>query len=268
MADKNEAGSGGPSTWQVEANGVANCNPGSKTGNVAQNLLITRAYAKLYIDHPRVFKWAGMAAFASDMVGLGITSGKAIDVYVDASARSDGMWEVTKRLNATDLDNMLIEGNKAVYRDIYWQHLAYLAGGVDEVMKYVNRMSMPRKDLLADGWALISRGEKTNNEGLIWDGNTLLLKFEQMVTLQKVYDRYPSLSARLSYVMISPLPMHFAPFRVTNPGGNIGIFEERWKWIATVLVPEWRRLDAGSLATYVRLVYMGHFPKSIACFAD
>jgi len=89
--DPNDAAPDGISLWQLRSNGEVTCDPGSSTSNLAQNLLITRAYAKLYIDNPRVFKWAGMAAFASDMVGIGILTGKATDVYIDAAARGENI---------------------------------------------------------------------------------------------------------------------------------------------------------------------------------
>lgn len=207
-----------------------------------------------------------MAAFASDMVGTGILGGKSLDIYVDSNVRRDGHFSPSSRLNVTDLDNMLIEGNKAVYRDIYWQHLAYKAGGLNEVIKYVSRSNQPRADLLIEGWVQIAAGDKSHQPGFVWAGNTQLLKFEQMVTLQRIYDRYPRLASRLSYVMISPLPLHFAPFRVFNFHGNIASFSDRWRWITEALLPEWQRLDASSMLSYVRLIYLGNFPKPLACF--
>ena len=72
-----------------------------------------------------------MAAYASDMVGLGITSGKAIDIFADSTLRNTGPSLPASRLNSVNLDNMLIGGNKAVYNDIYWLHLAYKDKGLE-----------------------------------------------------------------------------------------------------------------------------------------
>lgn len=120
--------------WKLSAASQVSCDVGSRTSNIAENLLITKAYAKLYIDNKGIFKWAGMAAYASDMVGMGIASGKALDIFVDNNMRSMLAREPAGRLNATDLDNMLILGNKAVFRDVYWQHLAYLEGGLEAML--------------------------------------------------------------------------------------------------------------------------------------
>ena len=43
--------------WELKANGQVACSVGSKTSNLAQNMLVTKAYAKLYIENPKVFKW-------------------------------------------------------------------------------------------------------------------------------------------------------------------------------------------------------------------
>jgi hypothetical protein len=255
--------------WHARANALVSCEEGSRTTNIAQNLLITKAYATMYLSNPRVFKWAGMAAYASDMVGAGIASGKAVDVFIDAAAMNLVYPRPTKdaaRVNITDLDLMLIVGNKAVYRDIYWQHLAYREAGIDELLGLLKTVPGPRIDLLRDGWTNISKGDKENNQGLIWKGNELLLMYEQLVTLQPVYDRFPALTAVLSAVMISPLPLQLGVFQVSQPRQSIGQFANRWKWISEVLLPHWKRLASGAVSADLRLIYMGSFPRSAACF--
>ncbi len=248
--------------WKSRATGEISCGAKDRTTNVAQNLLITRAYAKLYIDNQSIFKWAGMAAYASDMVGLGIAGGKAIDIFADSTLRNAGGQILPQRHNVVDLDNMLIAGNKAVYADVYWQHLAYKAKGLDEVLKQVTRLPPKNNGILKEAWTLIDRGAKKKDVGSVWAGNTLLLRYEQEVTLQDIYDNYPALAATLSYVMVSPLPGHLGAL---GRKGKVGNFVDRWRWITEVLLPQWRRLDAGSMLSEVRLIYMGNFPKRLAC---
>jgi hypothetical protein len=62
--------------WMLQADALIGCGGGARTSNLGENLLITKQYAQMYLSNPRVFKWAGMAACASDMVGVGISSGK------------------------------------------------------------------------------------------------------------------------------------------------------------------------------------------------
>ena len=48
--------------------------PGRMTDNDAKqyNVQVTSSYAKMYLRNPALFKWAGMAAFASHEVGNGM----------------------------------------------------------------------------------------------------------------------------------------------------------------------------------------------------
>jgi len=39
---------------------------------IARNKKISSMYAELYLEHPDIFKWAGMAAFASNHIGIGL----------------------------------------------------------------------------------------------------------------------------------------------------------------------------------------------------
>lgn len=263
--------------WTTKAHQTASCNPNTSlpTGNVQQNMLITKAYAELYLEKPKVFKWTGMAAFASDMVGAGILAGKTVDIAGDAFKRStefiDQLFKKKpttpqeRRRNITDLDNMLIAGNKAVFRDIYWQHLVYRDAGIDELNRLISSSGLTQKQMLIDGWSKIAAGDKTGASGLVWEGNALLLKYEQSVTLQKVYDAHGNLAADLSYFMVSPLPWQIARFDKSFPSGSVGDLQKRWKWIEGELLPHWKALDASSMTAYMRLFLMANTPKWDIC---
>lgn len=265
--------------WMLRAEQSVNCGGSGSTGNLPQNLLISKAYAEMYLSNPKVFKWAGMAAFASATVGLGILGGKMTDVFVDAQYRSaraksleasalsggraPALPDVKERINATDIDNMLIAGNKAVFRDIYWQHLAYRENGLEPLLGLLG--AMRNNGLLVEGWKTIDRGAKLGITGMIWAGNQLLLQYEQQFTLQRVYDSYAETADMLSYALISPLPDQLAAFQFDFPGGSIREFHPRWTWITTRLLPQWRQLDAGGLESRIRLIVMGNMPKRVIC---
>ncbi|HKU38004.1 MAG TPA: hypothetical protein VJR89_07655 [Polyangiales bacterium] len=163
--------------WANKANNGVRCGDNNRTSNVAQDMLITKAYAEMYLSNPAVFKWAGMAAFASDTVGMGIQIGKATDMVIDGQVRLNAAQTLpfdkafrvppTARINATDLDNLLIEGNKAVYRDVYWQHLVYREKGVEELRGLLKNLAAQGRDILINGWTMIDAGAKASNSGLI-----------------------------------------------------------------------------------------------------
>lgn len=137
--------------------------------------------------------------------------------------------------------------------------------GLEALKKEIDRQGLAQTNLLKRAWTLIDEGKKAKNQGQIWEGNTLLLFYEQNETLQNIYDRYPALSAKLSFYLISPLPLHVGRYSASTNGNSIGNFANRWKWIVEVLLPEWRRLDAGSMLSEVKLIYMGEFPKRLIC---
>jgi hypothetical protein len=262
--------------WTSIANNGVKCGEKSKTSNVAQNILITKSYAEMYLSNSRVFKWAGMAAFASNSVGMGIVVGKATDMVIDGQVRTaqsqslpyDQAFKAPKeRVNATDLDNLLIDGNKAVYRDIYWQHLVYRQEGLEALLKLLASAAPRGVDLLIRGWKEIDAGAKRYDAGRVWHGNELLLKYEQYYTLQPYYDKYPSTADVLSFALISPLPDQIALFKWDFPGGSVRDFNNRWTWISQRLLPWWKKLDeGGDLQTRILLFAMGSTAKPMICY--
>lgn len=167
----------------------------------------------------------------------------------------------------TELLGALTTGNIGVYRDIYWQHLAYERGGLAELERVFRSgemgtvgMEFPERAL--EAWRTIDRGRQAVREGraaknqdqvsrgndLIWKGNQALLHHEQAVTLQQgVYEHHREAFRWLSSGwniegIRSPIPGDTSEFREAVPGGDIGRFEDRWRWISEQMLPAWRRL--------------------------
>jgi hypothetical protein len=193
------------------------------------NKRVTAAYAEMYLRDPSKFLWAGMAALASDEVGKGMK--KAFDAIKEPPIRE----------NAKNLFYGLLLGNQSVYADMYWQHLAYAEKGIGEMKKLRDSGELPPE--LFDAWEKIDKGQA-------WDGNRLLLRYEQEKTLQeKVYKLLPNTFTLISHIskivpsiLSSPIPGDEGSFQKIIPGGNLGKFEDRWKWIDTSMLPAWRKL--------------------------
>ncbi|MEY4576801.1 MAG: hypothetical protein RL701_1504 [Pseudomonadota bacterium] len=268
--------------WQGRANEIYSCNSSASTHNVAQNALITKAYAQMYLSNPKAFKWAGLAAFASRLVGVGIMAGKATDIFVDSQYRKvvaesletsaftgrPPLKNPEARLNAWDLDNMLIAGNKAIYRDIYWQHLAYREDGLDAVLNML--AGTPKSASAIEAWKAIDAGVKTSDLDKVWFGNQLLAYYEQWVVLQPIYDAFPDTAdGLLSYLMISPLPDDFTLFKYDYWNHSFREAPPRWDFIVKRLIPYWRALDAdqssAGFGSRLQLLAMGHMNKRVIC---
>jgi hypothetical protein len=227
-----------------------------------QNRAITEAYAQLYMNNPD-FKWAGMAAFASDAVGTGI-------FRADAGNLSD--WPIPG-VNALDLvpgaDGAQLLGdlgfgNRAVFEDMYWQHMAYQDGGIQALEQMAANGDVDSDQI--DAWRLLDQGVQSGNQDTIWAGNQALLRYEQEKILQPMYERNREMWAEMSANGYEPAydffdnPFGLGKFPSAIDGGvsfhdyiengDIGNFPDRWEWIRNSMLPEWRSLEADQDAVF------------------
>ncbi len=230
----------------------ATSQPGALALN--RNKVINKAYAELYLANPEIFKWAGLAAFASASIGEKmevLAAGNLLRVpALVASEKAANSLNLLS--SAMDLAyNMIGRGNKAIYDDIYWQHLAYRDGGLAEMTALFEEGSLEPQLYLA--WRMIDQGWQTGDEELIWSGNTLLLKYEQKEIIQPVlYDGMlnqpmwklvSKLHQTLGVLIASPVPEEQKSFRDCVPGGNLGNYEDRWKWCVEKIMPAWQSYE-------------------------
>ncbi len=189
---------------------------------VARNRRITSFYARWYLQEPWLFKWSGMAAFASDQVGLALAIAELLRaprnllISETAPVSSRNLLDVgrnlysqlftlalfipvtlhssfSRQLLLNDLE-LLKQGNDAIFADIGWAHAAYAQGGLREIE--ANVRDGERESLLA-GFQMIDEGaqrltaDPNDAEALqlIRQGNVALLRHEQMNTLPTYFDR-------------------------------------------------------------------------------
>jgi hypothetical protein len=65
-------------------------------------------------------------------------------------------------------------------------------------------------------------------------------------------------------ILKSPIPGHDITFKEFVPGGNLGNFDERWKWIDNSMLPAWKKLgndDAGKVRNVMEDFLKGLFKK-------
>ncbi len=192
----------------------------SRENITERNRAITSHYARLYLDHPESFKWAGMAAFASSQVGIALgfidvlgapgrmieqrETGNVQGFFEGAGDAAGGVARMllslpvslydaaTRTILLNDLEEIR-KGNNAIYNDIAWAHNAYLEGGLDELDENTTDIE---KELLLSGFSLIDEGRKRLEKGddddsgkrLIREGNVMLLRHEQINTLGPVFE--------------------------------------------------------------------------------
>ncbi len=253
---------------------------------VERNLAITAKYADWYLQKPELFKWAGMAAFASRQVGLALAFSELLHAPSRIAQPEKGFsldpgWLFRAALNAivsvpsflhslaarqlfmADLDEIR-RGNNAIFFDIGWAHALYQESGLEEIEK---NCSEPEDEYMLQGFRLIDEGAKILAQGSreeearekIWEGNILLLRHEQIKTLQPIFDAITP-QGRILVSFGSELDFSGAMLNDSNAKASFstfsGYFEtlsglrsitdgrHRWNWIENEVLPVWKRVES------------------------
>jgi len=188
-----------------------------------RNQPITCAYAKMYLNDPTHFKWAGLAAIVSGKVG---------------ESQDDFHWGI-----GIELKEDVFKGNKAVFDDLFWQHLAFQKGGIKEMERLYCSKTISNEVYFA--WQKIAQGD-------VWEGNQMLLFHEQRNILQNMIyanhselwwtvDSWAGIVVRLGNSLTSPVPGDPTVF---PSGKNIANFDDRWKWIEYEILPSWKSFES------------------------
>jgi len=218
---------------------------------IERNHTITAIYANLYWSERRLFKWAGMAAFASHHVSFGLLpfmakSVKLLDIKTACSTRG-----LTNDLN------LIRHLNNRIFDDIAWVHFAYQQHGIELLRELMNGHThynnMLRSfELLETGRQLADRGEAQ-----IWIANTQLLRHEQEFVVQPVFNR---LGATFQSLLTFCASLDFNPSHTktdwryhssfiaymylygkklmlnTKSPPNLTILPQRWAWLEEKIV--------------------------------
>jgi hypothetical protein len=221
---------------------------------LVRNSLINEAYAEMYFSDPGTFKWAGLAAFASHSIGLNMQTLRDVSVASKSTVfLSFGtalpVWYLSSQVNK--LFDELAHGNKLIFADMYWQHLAYRDGGIEELEKIYLQGDLPEKIFRV--WQMLDEGKKTQNQDLIWQANIDLLEREQKDIIQPaLYDQPGSeliwklisgTHNTLGLLVYSPVPEETKLFRDVIPNGNLANSKERWDWCIKSIMPAWRSYE-------------------------
>ncbi len=233
----------------------------------ARNAAITATYAAWYRRHPAIFKWAGMAAFASRQVGIALVPfrpAEAMDELGDELRKELGLAGEGLELGR-DLD-LIRQTNNQVFADVGWAHAALVGGGGFAAIE-AGLAGESRHELMLEGFREIWAGrnqladptaDRAAAQARIWRGNELLLQHEQSVTVQDQFAKFERPFTILLDVVTSldfgagdPLEAlrtvsSFAAFMLTEFrfAADVTRFADRWHWVKHDVLPLWRVLDA------------------------
>jgi hypothetical protein len=212
---------------------------------LARNQEITARYAGWYLSHPMLYKWSGMAVFASAQVGEFLSM---------AHGENRIRRRIASRLFGESFD-LVRETNNEVFSDIGWALLAFASeGGLQEVEEGLSDLTGTHS-LLLRAFQRLDEAKKSGDQSLVWEAARDMLQHEQRYSVQPRFARFPgvfrgwlSLSASGGF----PVPgvqkttrRYFLPFMLRRgillP--DLTVFEQRWSWINAEVLDLWRQLD-------------------------
>ena len=231
---------------------------------IERNKAITGQYARMYERAPEIFKWAGMAAFASYHIGMSLIPFKWVDIGIVELPQALEQKEKGFR-NDIQLIRLL---NNHIFNDIGWVHLAYLDGGIDLLRSLFT--DHPHYGAILSSFEKIERGRaliKTNEaaaEQLIWEANSEILWHEQSAVVQPVFNKLgPAFARAMSFCatfdykvshiktdwrthssfILFMLYNGFSKVRKTGFMPIVTNLDHRWHWIENRLLEIWKKTD-------------------------
>ena len=233
---------------------------------IERNKAISATYASIYDENTPLFKWSGMAAFASYHIGLSLLPFKWVDFEM-----IDMQTAIKRKRKGFKNDIQLIRLlNNSIFEDIGWVHIAYDKVGIEGLEKVLANDKHYQPILTAfrkinQGAELIKDPtQKEKGEQLIWEANTKILWHEQSVVVQPVFDklgdafaRAMSFCATFDYKISHTktdwrthssfiLYMLFNGFSLVRSTGFMPIvtnLTHRWHWIENSLLNIWKSTD-------------------------
>jgi hypothetical protein len=189
--------------------------------------------------------WAGMAKLAGGEVLSGLLMAQR---YLDTAAAMNATGADPAVTAFPDiaagyarvLQFRLLEGQKAIFWDLGWQHQAFVEAGLAEL-----EAAAAGTDVAIGAWRDIASGDAAR----VRQGNRALLRREQEVVVAPLYAAiraiwdFDQIPAQMSGAARSPVPGG-KPFRDVVPGGDITVFADRWRWLVTDMLPAYEGLTA------------------------
>jgi hypothetical protein len=232
---------------------------------VAYNRAITAHYARWYLAEPR-FKWAAMATFPSYQTGqlLALAHGHENERH--------GAVRMARRGAAAVLGSAIAlvrDTNAAVFADVGWAHHAFIATGGDAQAIAREHDAQNESDLVRAFAELAHARDIERREGpcpasrfAIWEGTRLILRHEQLVTVQPIFGRIVG-AWRMHLTLLSATPFHelatekvhdtrflphalrrWARTRIASDLPDMTKFEQRWPWIEQEVLPLYREVES------------------------
>lgn len=240
---------------------------------IKRNRTITTYYAQLYQNEPQLYKWAGMAAFASFHIGDKLRMWNWKNSGIKTMS-----FTCTKKNRSLEDDFQVIRIiNNKIFSEIGWAHLAFSQLSFSEFKALL--LEKGKHQIIIQAFEklhnarehLKHKGNSASMNTLIWEANTEILWHEQSEVVQPLFDRLSSLFSGAMTFFASfdykinhhqttwKTPSRFILYMLFN-GFNIvkrnnlipevTNLQHRWFWISNDLLKKWKTVESnGTLIT-------------------
>ncbi len=246
---------------------------------IKRNRTITTYYAQLYQNEPQLYKWAGMAAFASFHVG------EKMQMWNWEKSGIKSFSDTCKKKNRSIEDDFQVIRviNNRIFSEIGWVHLAFCQmdfqsfsslliekGRHKIIITAFEKLNTAREQLKKEGYS------STVNE-MIWEANTEILWHEQSEVVQPLFDKLSDLFSRAMTFFASfdykinhhqtswktrsrfVLFMLFNGFKLVKDNWfmpEVTNLQHRWHWISNDLLKRWKIVESDSrlITTEIKLL--------------
>ncbi len=242
---------------------------------IRRNRTITTYYAKLYQIEPKLYKWAGMAAFASFHIG------EKLKLWNWKKTGIKSFPDTCQKKNRSIEDDVQIIRiiNNRIFLEIGTLHLAF--SQLDYNIFKNQLIQSNKHKIVVDAFDKLNTAKKETNieisEKLIWDANTEILYHEQRLVVQPMFNKLSTtFSGAMSFVASFDYSVNhkktnwkfasrFIYFMlrkghsVTKKTGyipKVTNFDQRWFWITADLLKKWQRIEKNTTSVNEEIDYL------------
>lgn len=234
---------------------------------IQRNRTITTYYAQLYQNEPYLYKWAGMAAFASFHIG------EKLQLWDWEDSGIQPLSITCNKKNRTIEDDFQIIRiiNNRIFSEIGWVHLAFCQMDYESFSALL--MEQKRHPIIIHAFKKLNdarvqlnqNGHTDTIQELIWEANTDILWHEQSEVVQPLFDRLSNLFSRAmtlfasldykinhnetNWLMRSRFMLFILlnGFELVRKNGfipQVTNLEHRWFWIQNDVLKRWKAVEA------------------------
>lgn len=234
---------------------------------IKRNRTITTYYAQLYQREPYLYKWAGMAAFASFHIG------EKLKMWNWESSGIESLSVTCARRNRSLGDDFQIIRiiNNNIFAEIGGAHLAF--SQMEYHLFKANLLNANKHKLVIEAFERLNHereqlklgGHSELNNEIIWNANIQILWHEQSKVVQPLFDKLTRAFSRAMTFFASfdyKINHHptrrisrsrFILFMLLNGYGIVrsnGLLPEltnlnhRWFWISEDLIKKWKIVES------------------------